>query len=193
MSEPARRLFFAFWPDEQTREALFRSCRKAVRGSGGRPVAAENLHVTLAFLGFVPDSGLADLVAAASALDGSAFGVCFDRVAHWPRPQVLVALSSVPPPAAAALAASLWRRLTPLGFNMDARPYQPHVTLARKVRRPGRDLDMRPVNWPVTGLSLVESVTDPAGARYRVIERWPLASGPGSPPEPPAPAESHRR
>jgi len=59
MSGPAertRRLFFAFWPDEATREAMHHSARKAVRGSGGRPVPASNLHVTVAFLGSVAES-----------------------------------------------------------------------------------------------------------------------------------------
>ena len=42
-----RRLFFALWPDEVQRCALEHNAAKAVRHSGGRPVAAANLHVTL--------------------------------------------------------------------------------------------------------------------------------------------------
>lgn len=202
MSEAAssgtRRLFFALWPDEATREALASACRKAIRGSGGRPVATGNLHVTVAFLGSVPADRLPAVAEAAAGLDCGPFELEFDRLAHWPRPQVLVALCAVPPPAATALAAALWKRLGPLGIPPDLRPYEPHATLARKVRRPRHGLSMRPVRWPVTGLVLVESVTDPAGVHYQVLERWPLAGpeaagGAGSPPEPPPPAEcSHR-
>jgi 2'-5' RNA ligase len=195
MSPPGRRLFFAFWPDEETRYALARACRKAIKGGGGRPVAVGNLHVTVAFLGFVPQEKLAEISAVGAGLRTNAFDLVFDQVGHWPRPQVLVALCSEPPPAATALAAALWERLKPLEIPPDLRPYQPHVTLARKVRRPGRELAMRPVLWPVAEVALVESVTDPDGARYAVLERWPLAgenppAPPGSPPEPPPGADS---
>jgi 2'-5' RNA ligase len=195
MTPPVRRLFFAFWPEDETRQALARACRKAVRGCGGRPVATGNLHATVAFLGSVPEATLAEVSAAASGLRADAFELVFDQIGHWPRPQVLVALCSEPPRAAAALAGALWKRLEPLDIQPDLRPYQPHVTLARKVRRPGRDLGMRPVRWPVAELALVESVTHPEGARYAVLARWPLVGEglpcpPGSPPEPPPPADS---
>jgi len=198
MSGDARRLFFAFWPDDGTREALARACRKAIRGSGGRPVAEANLHVTVAFLGAVAGDRLPELSAVAAGLRAGPLEITFDRIDHWARPQVLVALCSEPSPAAAALAAALWAGLRPLGIPPDLRPYQPHVTLARKVRRPGRDLGMRPVPWPVRDLALVESVTDPDGARYAVLKRWPLgvpgAPAPaGSPAEPPAQADSRER
>jgi 2'-5' RNA ligase len=196
--EPAatRRLFFALWPDGVTRDALVHACRKAVRGSGGRPVSPENLHVTVAFLGSVTADRLADVRAAAAGLGVSAFELCFDHVGFWPRPQVLVALAATPPPEAAQLASRLWARLAPLGIPPDLRSFQPHVTLGRKVRKPAADLALRPVRWPVSDLALVESVTDPAGARYLVLERWslgplgPLAGPPGSPPEPPPAADS---
>jgi 2'-5' RNA ligase len=34
---------------------------------------------------------------------------------------------------------------------------------------------MHPVEWAVDDFALVESVTAPEGARYSVLERWPLA------------------
>jgi len=55
VSPATRRLFFALWPDEATREQLAHITRKAVRGSGGRPIPVENLHSTLVFLGSVPE------------------------------------------------------------------------------------------------------------------------------------------
>ena len=45
-----RRLFFALWPDEATRERMA-ALLKALRGARGRAVKAEKLHVTLAFIG----------------------------------------------------------------------------------------------------------------------------------------------
>ncbi|HYL02781.1 MAG TPA: 2'-5' RNA ligase family protein, partial [Steroidobacteraceae bacterium] len=62
--ERTRRLFFALWPDAAQRTVLAHAVRKAVRNCGGRPVPAESLHVTLAFLGSVPESRMAELGAA---------------------------------------------------------------------------------------------------------------------------------
>ncbi len=181
MSEPAertRRLFFAFWPDEATREAMHHAARKAVRHSGGRPVPASNLHVTVAFLGSVAESLWPEVERVGAAVAGE--GLCgplelvFDRVAFWPKPQVLVAACSEPPPEAAAVAGRLWQGLRAMPIQPDLRPYQPHVTLARKVRKPAPDLALKAVRWPVGALTLVESVTDPAGARYEPTARWPF-------------------
>lgn len=172
--ERTRRLFFAFWPDEATREAMHHAARKAVRGSGGRPVPAANLHMTVAFLGSVAESRIDEVRAVGRAVGravpvGPAFEIVFDGVAFWPKPQVLVAESSRPAPEAAAIAARLWARLVPLGIPPDVRPFKPHVTLARKVVKPAPELSLKPVRWPVSALTLVESVTDPEGSRYTPI------------------------
>jgi 2'-5' RNA ligase len=178
----ARRLFFAFWPDPATREAMHHAARKVLRRGDGRPVPAANLHVTVAFLGSVAESlrpeverigaRVAAQGAGEGAPGGAALELVFDRVACWPKPQVLVAVCSAPPPVAGALAARLWQALRPLPIPPDGRPYTPHVTLARKVRKPPADLDLKPVSWPVMALTLVESVTGPAGARYEPIASW---------------------
>jgi len=171
---PGRRLFFAFWPDEATREAMLHAARQAIRASGGRPVNPTNLHVTVAFLGFVPEKRRPAVSAAGQDLPFAGLDFTFDGIDFWPKPQVLVATASQPDPAGAALAASLWSRLAPLGITPDTRPFTPHVTLARKVRKPAPGLELKPVTWSAPGLALVESVTEPAGVRYRVLERFPL-------------------
>ena len=195
MSGPAertRRLFFAFWPDEATREAMHHAAHKAVRGSGGRPVPVSNLHVTVAFLGSVAESLRPEVERIGAEVAAEGFGaggasgpgsdgeppahleLVFDGVEVWPKPQVLVATCSASPTAAAALAARLWQALRPLPIRPDVRPYKPHVTLARKVRRPASGLTLKPVSWPVRALTLVESVKDPTGARYEPIANWPF-------------------
>jgi 2'-5' RNA ligase len=172
--EPGRRLFFAFWPDETTRQSMVHAARKAVRGSGGRPVPAHNLHITLAFLGFVPESQVAAVARAAAGLKASPLAFVFDSIAHWTRPQVLVATSSRTTPEAGTLGIQLWSRLAPLGLKPDPRPFLAHVTLARKVRRPSTGLTLPPICWPAPALALVESVTDPSGAQYHVLQQFPL-------------------
>jgi 2'-5' RNA ligase len=175
IEEPkTRRLFFALWPDEPTRAALAQATRKATRASGGRPIAVANLHSTLAFLGAVPEKRVAEVGSAAAGLDIPPFELVFDRLEHWLKPALLCAICSRPPSAAGELVAGLWKALAKQGFVPDAKPYRPHVTLARKVAKPHEVGEIHPVPWRVDGVALVESVTAPEGSQYTVIESWPL-------------------
>jgi 2'-5' RNA ligase len=68
--------------------------------------------------------------------------------------------------------------LSAAGFALDARPHVPHVTLARNARCDGLPERISglatPIRWRVDEFTLVESVLPAAGARYRVLARWPL-------------------
>ncbi len=173
----SRRLFFALWPDEPLREALACAVRKAVRGSGGRPVAPSNLHLTLAFLGSVPQgqvAGLEDAARAAGLQGPGAIEVRLDRLEHWAGPRVLCAVPSELPAAAAELARALQERLCAGGFSPDIKPFRPHVTVARKVTHPSRSLQMQPVSWRFDSFALIESRTLESGPVYSVVEVYAL-------------------
>ncbi|HVS77409.1 MAG TPA: 2'-5' RNA ligase family protein, partial [Steroidobacteraceae bacterium] len=96
--EPTRRLFFALWPDEAMRQAMIQAIRKAARASGGRPVDPGNLHVTLAFLGSVPQRRLPELAEAARVAAGGAdcgkdpLELAFDHLEYWRAAQLLCVL-----------------------------------------------------------------------------------------------------
>ena len=168
------RLFLALWPDAPVREAL--AALADAEALPGRPVAAENLHITLSFLGRVAPEQQDCVRQAAAAQAWTAFVLVLDRLGHWPRPRVCWAGASRVPEPLLNLQAGLATALAGCGFEPDHRPYSPHVTLARKCpSRPSRALHRslrRPVVWRVDTLALVASETDPAGARYRVLERW---------------------
>jgi 2'-5' RNA ligase len=177
---PARRLFFALWPDESQRQALEHASAKAVRRSGGRPVPASNLHVTLAFLGSVAATRIPDLQRVAReqagrlAHDAPATTLTFARLAHWKEAQILCALAAEESPAARDLALALQEAAASLGLSPDRKPFQAHVTLARKVARPGALLQLRPVVWRFGAFALIDSRTEPSGAVYSVIESYSL-------------------
>ncbi len=175
------RLFFALWPNTAYRKALATAAAGAVARVECHPVPPANLHVTLAFLGSVPADKLGRLIEAGGLGDSPAIELPFDRLEYWPKPRVLVALASRVAPECAQLVDRLWRRLEPLGFSRDRRPWQPHLTLARHVRHPPpEDLAIAalparvPDASPPWRLALVESVTGAQGARYRPLADWPL-------------------
>jgi 2'-5' RNA ligase len=177
------RLFFALWPSPTRRQALAAATARAVSQVDGRAVPPANLHVTLAFLGAVPADRLPELVLAGGQGGHRAFEFDFDRLEYWPKPKVVVAMASAAPAAGVELVEQLWQRLEPLGFPREQRPWQPHMTLVRKIRRPPPDglrfdpLPAGSVRDPTPwGLALVESVTHPDGARYRPLAEWPPGS-----------------
>lgn len=181
MSESAaRRLFFALWPDEAVRQALWKATRSCVKASGGRPVPRENLHLTLAFLGNVPQGLLPELRAAAARLSLPGFRFVLDSAGYWPRPRVAWVAPSRVPRQLPELVAALWRVLEGLPVQADTRPYRPHLTVARKVSRPGELALERSVDWPVSEFCLVQSVTDPTGARYELLARYHLLQPTGN-------------
>ena len=174
-----RRLFFALWPDEAQRQALEHACAKAVRHSGGRPVPLSNLHVTLAFLGSVAVARIPDLQSIAREQPAgltrdTPATLTFARLAHWKEAQILCALGAEQSPTARGLAVALQEAVAALGLCPDRKPFHAHVTLARKVVRPGALLRLRPVVWRFESFALIDSRTEPSGPIYSVVESYPL-------------------
>jgi len=182
MSERAgatRRLFFALWPDEAQRDELEHAAAKAVRRCGGRPVPISNLHVTLAFLGSVAIARIPELQRIArehAALPAmhAPISLSFARLVHWKEAQILCALSAPESADARALAVALQAATAAIGLSPDRKPFQAHVTLARKVLRPGTLPPLRPVLWSFDTFALIDSRTEPSGPVYSVIESYPL-------------------
>jgi 2'-5' RNA ligase len=166
-----RRVFFALWPDDATRSALVRATKRAVRLCGGRPIAKERLHITVAFLGAVTAEQV-DGVRTVAPVAVGPFDLTLDLVGVWPQSRVLWFAGRHVPDALNALERELWARLAQQGFAPEQRIYRPHVTLARRARPVEETVD--PVTWRVTDLALVESLPHGRNVHYEVLERWPL-------------------
>ena len=190
--EPARRLFLALWPREAQQNALAEAAFEAVAAGGGRPVPARNLHVTLNFLGSVPERRIQDVASfarrVAQAFPGSAAPLLltFDHIEYWKKPQVLCALADGESARVHALAEALTKEAAGAGFNPDLKSFelvgdltivkfQPHVTLARKVQRRIPQTPIPPLTWSFSGFALIQSQTLPSGSEYTVLERYPLS------------------
>ncbi len=174
------RLFFALWPGESSRTALAAAAAPAVAQVSGQAVPAGNLHVTLAFLGAVPRSALVPLHELGGQGPWPAVELGFKRLEFWAKPKVLVAMPESVPAAGLAIVERLWTGLERRGYLREARPWRPHLTLARSVRRPPPDnLVLAPMvragNEPPWRLALVESIAHPEGPRYQPLADWPLA------------------
>jgi 2'-5' RNA ligase len=165
------RVFFALWPDDATRAAISRATRDAVRASGGRPIAKERLHVTVAFLGELTAAGL-DSARAVPPIAVGPFELSLDAIGVWPESKILWLAPTAAPAALVELEARLWQALGEGGFHAEDRIYRPHVTLARRARP--LEAAIEPVVFPVRELALVESFPEGRNVHYEVLERWPL-------------------
>jgi 2'-5' RNA ligase len=168
------RLFFALWPDDALRQTLKRQCKELIRHSGGRPVALENLHITLAFLGSVDGAQRRCVEQAAAAIALPRFTLTLDQVGHWSRPRVLWLGARETPDTAKQLASQLARGCRDCGLSLDRRPFVAHLTLKRKVREAPPPMELKPIEWSVDQFALVKSHTLPEGVQYEVVGQWPL-------------------
>lgn len=166
---PAVRLFTALWPDTRLRTAVatwqdeWQWPRQAAR------VKAERLHLTLHFLGDVPARRVAE-IAGGLRVPAEPFELALGQGEVWPNGVAVLRPFAIPP-ALTRLHEALAVALAGLQVPLDARPYKPHVTLARRAHAalpPARGLQLA---WPVLdGYVLVRSL--PAGGGYEIIERF---------------------
>ncbi len=170
------RLFLALWPDDDVRERIA-AVSAGLPNKCGRPVPRENLHLTLAFLGSVAGDAAGDLQRRMAAVQAEPFNLVFDRCGWFRRARVIWLAPSEAPAALADLAQQLREAARDCGITVDDRPFQAHLTLARKAAAPPGHLEFEPIRWHVDRFCLIRSETRPEGAVYRILERRALSSG----------------
>lgn len=163
------RLFLALWPDEATRTRLAQVARQWSR----HPVSAANLHMTLHFLGSCTPETQQCYINTISGISFKPFEIKLNHLGGWPRSRIQWLGSSETPAALAVLVEALGVALAECGYQPDARPFAPHVTLSRNERNPRIKAGLPAIVWPVRDFVLVESVRVDGAVRYLVRERWP--------------------
>jgi 2'-5' RNA ligase len=163
------RLFFAVWPDAPAARALARVGQSLAGLAGGKPVPAEKIHMTLAFLGSLDEEEAGNAVAAAARVKGTPISMTIDSVGSFRRARVGWAAPSQPCAELAALQGALADGLRSRGFALEDRAFTPHATLVRKIGKPVPRAPMAAVIWRSRALTLVESTGD---GRYEVVESW---------------------
>ena len=167
-------MFFALVPPPQVAQSLGALARDVARRARGRPVPAENVHLTLAFVGAWPLARLPELLDTGAQLRGAAIELALDTLGGFRRAGVAWIGAATTSPLT-ALVTSLATALASAGVALEHRPLAPHVTLARKCRGPYPDERVAPFTWRADAVTLLESQTRAEGARYRAIACWPLA------------------
>ncbi len=173
----ASRLFFALWPEDPIRQALYKASRASVEATDGKPVSPSNFHITLAFLGQLDPEAAERAHSVAASVKSEPFQMELDHLGHWLEPQVLWCGVSRVPAAARALADGLRQRLMDVGLKLDTKPFVPHVTLARKVRRAAVLGSIGPLAWAAKDFVLIRSLTRESGSEYSPLATYALGAG----------------
>jgi len=145
---------------------------------GGRVVPADNLHITLVFLGSRP---LAEVPAIAAELHDAAAAAgpaTFELRGYRETPRVgMLVLEETGMSRAAALVSDLEQRLTGLGIDLRIRrPWRPHVTVLRFRERVGlapplpNICSIHVVRSALYRSSLGRGSAASSGARYDALE-----------------------
>ena len=175
---PTQRLFFALWPSEDVRAGLA-EVMASLHVRGGKPVPAENLHITLLFLGSVTAQTRICAEKIAGGIAGQPFELRLDQIGFWPKSGIVWLGGRELPESLAALVRNLHLGIAGCGIDLDARPFNAHLTLMRKALVVRRERPLVAVTWRVDDFGLVESKTNPDGARYQVLTRWRLGADAG--------------
>ena len=99
----------------------------------------------------------------------------FDTLGAWRASGVAWVAPSVLPPVLVELHATLHGALVEAGFEMESRPFRPHVTLARRCVQPHPRSQATPIHWAVRRLCLIGSELRPEGPRHTTLAEWPLS------------------
>lgn len=153
-------------------------------------VKPESVHLTLKFLGDIPEERVPEIVAALARATGACVRCTVDvgGLGAFPdarMPRVLWVGLSGQVAGVARLAADVERALVELGFAPEPKPFNPHLTLAR-IKERSRDIGRAlaadrmlertaPIGTVmVNAIALMKSELKPSGAVYTKLCEAPL-------------------
>jgi len=175
----AYRIFFAIWPDNDAQKQLAELAKQLRLESlcGGRKIKAENIHLTLVFVGKVyPDrlDALRDVADSVNQSGSLAFDLVIDEVRYWKHNHIVYLAPGKVPQELVDLERALRDTISAAGFPLEQRAYAPHITLMRNAFCPALPELVEPVAWRVREWTLVKSEQTSNGSVYTPIGRWSL-------------------
>jgi 2'-5' RNA ligase len=174
VSHESLRLFCALRIPDDVLDGLLAWRDEHVRGA--RAVMRANLHITLAFLGHRPSEELPGILAATRDAASGARPIRLEPLRYRETRSVGMLVLSDDAGAATAVADDLHVRLEALGvYRREARPWLPHLTVARFRERP-RLAPPLPALGPFSpsDAAVYLSRLRSSGAQYEVVQSFAL-------------------
>lgn len=164
------RLFYALWPDELTRMKLAALQQQV----SGRRMSAQNLHLTLAFLGNQPHTLLPVLEEILYQLPLQSMQIDIDSLDYFSKPRIAWAGPTAAPATLFTLQSDLMHALEKTGIHLKpVAGFRPHITLTRDASPP-LAAEIQTVKWAAKEIALLQSVSSLQGPQYHVLARRTL-------------------
>ena len=165
-----KRLFFALWPNNEIRKQID-SFNKSIKSGNLKKVQRDNLHITLVFLGNVDAKSETILRQSVESISVQPFVLQFDQLNYWQKPRILCLATQQYDTQLSILVNALKKAAEQCSIKTEKRPYQPHITLARKARTKIEVKTPR-ITWQAQSFCLVESCSTTNGVHYQVLQSW---------------------
>ncbi|GHD93547.1 RNA 2',3'-cyclic phosphodiesterase [Pseudocitrobacter faecalis] len=175
MSE-SKRVFFAIEIPTKIQRQIVRWRAENFPDDAGRPVAAANMHITLAFLGEVSAEKQDALAKLAGRIRQPGFTLHLDDAGQWLRSRVVWLGTRQPPRGMLQLANMLRAQAARSGCYQSPQPFHPHLTLLRNTAH-AVPIPAPGFHWeiPVSEFVLYESNFINGRTRYTPLQRWTLS------------------
>jgi len=175
------RAFIAVELDNRLRESLAAAGKTLQCGRNVSPVAENNMHITLKFLGEISESKITLVKEAMQKINGEPFTLTASHVSCFGRPPRVIKAEVTDNNNCSKLAAELENLLEAKGFAREEKKFSPHITLAR-VKNPDAGLNAKIANiaasefgiCTIDKIVLKQSTLTPSGPIYKTLFEVPL-------------------
>ena len=168
------RVFFAIFPDKFVQTQLVRQAEQLMLICGGNLVRAQQIHLTLLFLGNIAVYQIGVLQQAMKNVSVKKFEFKLEEICYWKKNQIVYGQAKQFPKELLTLVDSLGNVLSEAEFSIEKRVYKPHVTLIRKAI-PFTKINLdTPILWHVNEWFLMQSRQTNNGVDYIPLGQWSL-------------------
>ena len=165
-----KRLFFGLRLNEQARRAVSEAVSR-LRYEKGRLHEPDNYHLTLVFLGMTPEEAVPRLLRLGRMAMEQPFELTLAPELGAFKDGTIVWVGVRPCPALMALQRRLSLMLVENGFPGGEGVYRPHITLGRGMKLIGPPPQVAPAAFPVSEVTLFESLRENGRLIYRPLNR----------------------
>lgn len=173
-----KRLFFALQPDASCQQQILdyqQQCQALLPLA--KATTANNLHLTLHFIGQADEAYAESLQQAAARVVAPEVKFMLDRHGYFKKPKIFWLGCKQPDKSLLQLHQQLGLALQNCGFTEQYASYVPHVSLFRKFNTGYQAIQMPAVNaisFTANRFVLMESISTAHGVQYRPIQSYTL-------------------